>query len=72
MFSSRLSSGQNLPVSASELQSVLHSPALQAVAQKAGIDPSQLTGAMTSLLPHLIESWRPMGKFPIPPRRKSY
>jgi uncharacterized protein YidB (DUF937 family) len=64
VFSSWLSSGQNLPVSASELQNVLHSPALPAAAQKAGIDPSQLTGAMASLLPHLIDKLTPNGQVP--------
>ena len=64
VFSSWLSNGQNLPVSAGELQNVLHSPALQAAAQKAGIDPSQLTGAMTSLLPNLIDKLTPNGQVP--------
>jgi uncharacterized protein YidB (DUF937 family) len=66
IFSSWISSGQNLPVSASELQNVLHSGALQAAAQKAGIDPSQLTGAMSSLLPHLIDKLTPNGQVPDP------
>jgi uncharacterized protein YidB (DUF937 family) len=64
VFSSWLSSGQNLPVSDSELQNVLHRVALQAAAQKAGIDPSQLTGAMSSLLPHLIDKLTPNGQVP--------
>jgi uncharacterized protein YidB (DUF937 family) len=64
VFNSWVSSGQNLPVSASELQNVLHSGALQDAAQKAGIDPSQLTGMMSSLLPHLVDKLTPNGQVP--------
>jgi len=64
VFSSWVSSGQNLPVSASELQNVLHSGALQEAAQKAGLDPNQLTGMMSSLLPHLVDKLTPNGQIP--------
>jgi uncharacterized protein YidB (DUF937 family) len=64
VFSSWMSNGQNLPVSSGELQNVLHSGALQAVAQKCGMDPSQLSGAMSSLLPHLIDKLTPNGQMP--------
>jgi uncharacterized protein YidB (DUF937 family) len=64
VFNSWVSSGQNMPVSASELQNVLHSGALQDAAQKAGIDPNQLTGMMSSLLPHLVDKLTPNGQVP--------
>ena len=44
IVSSWIGNGQNLPVSASQLQNVLHGGALQQAAQQAGMDPSQLTG----------------------------
>lgn len=66
VFSSWVSSGQNLPVSASQLQDVLHSGALQAAAQKAGIDPTQLVGMMSTLLPHVIDKLSPNGQMPDP------
>ena len=50
VVSSWIGTGQNLPVSADQLQNVLHSGALQQVAQKAGMDPSQLTGMMSQLV----------------------
>jgi uncharacterized protein YidB (DUF937 family) len=64
IVTSWISSGQNLPVSADQLQNVLHSGALQAAAQKAGMDSSQLTGAMASLLPHLVDKLTPNGQVP--------
>lgn len=64
VMSSWIGNGQNLPISADQLQSVLHSGALQQVAQKAGIDPTQLTGMMSSLLPSLVDKLSPNGQLP--------
>jgi uncharacterized protein YidB (DUF937 family) len=64
VISSWVGSGQNLPISADQLQGVLHSGAFQQVAQKAGIDPTQLTGMMASLLPHLVDKLTPNGEVP--------
>jgi uncharacterized protein YidB (DUF937 family) len=64
VFSSWLGSGQNMPVSADQLQNVLHSGAFQEVAQKAGIDPAELTGMMSTLLPHLVDRLTPNGQMP--------
>ena len=61
LVSSWIGSGQNLPISADQLQSVLHSDALQQIAQKHGIDPSQLTSMMSSLLPHVVDKMTPNG-----------
>ena len=61
IVSSWIGSGQNLPISADQLQSVLHSDALQQIAQKHGIDPSQLTSMMSSLLPHVVDKMTPNG-----------
>jgi len=64
IVSSWIGTGQNLPVSASQLQNVLHGGALQQAAQQAGMDPSQLTGMMSSLLPHLVDKLSPNGQVP--------
>ena len=64
IVSSWIGSGQNLPVSASQLQNVLHGGALQQAAQQAGMDPSALTGMMSSLLPHLVDKLSPNGQVP--------
>ena len=62
IVASWIGSGQNLPISADQLQSVLHSDALQQVAQKHGIDPSQLTSVMSALLPHVVDKMTPSGQ----------
>ena len=64
IISSWLSNGQNLPVSPSQLQNVLHSSALQQAAQQHGLDPTQLTGMMSTLLPHLVDKLTPNGQVP--------
>jgi len=62
--SSWISSGQNMPISADQLQNVLHSGALQQAAQQAGMNSSQLTGMMSTLLPHLVNHLTPNGQVP--------
>jgi uncharacterized protein YidB (DUF937 family) len=66
VVSSWIGSGQNLPISGDQLQSVLHSDALQQVAQKHGIDPSQLASVMSTLLPHVVDKLTPNGEVPEP------
>src|SRR6476646_3328823 len=64
IVSSWISTGQNLPISADQLQNVLHSEALQQIAKKHGIDPSQLTSVMSSVLPGVIDKLTPNGQVP--------
>jgi len=64
IVSSWIGTGQNLPVSASQLGNVLHGGALQQAAQQSGMDPSELTGLMATLLPHLINHLTPNGQVP--------
>jgi uncharacterized protein YidB (DUF937 family) len=64
ILSSWIGNGQNLPVSTSQLQNVLHNGALQQAAQKVGMDPTQLTGMMSTLLPHLVDKLSPNGQLP--------
>ncbi len=63
-LSSWISTGQNLPISADQLQGVLHSGALQQAAQQIGMDPSQLTNLMSTLMPHLVDKLTPNGQVP--------
>lgn len=64
IVSSWIGTGQNLPISASQLQNVLHGGALQQAAQQSGMDTSQLTGLMATLLPHLVNHLTPNGQVP--------
>lgn len=62
LVGSWISSGQNLPISADQLQSVLHSDALNQAAAKFGVDPGHLTSMMTQLLPHVVDKMTPTGQ----------
>jgi len=64
IISSWIGTGQNLPISQDQLQNVLHSEALQNAAAKAGLDPSQLAGMMSQLLPSLVDKLTPNGQVP--------
>ena len=64
IVNSWIGSGQNQSVSASQLQNVLHSGALQQAAQQSGLDPSRLIGMMSTLLPHLVDKLTPNGQVP--------
>ncbi|SRR5713226_7495798 len=64
VIGSWIGTGQNLPVSADQLQNVLHGGALDQMAAKAGIDPSQLTSMMSTLLPNVIDKLTPNGQVP--------
>jgi uncharacterized protein YidB (DUF937 family) len=64
IMSSWIGSGPNLPVSANQLQNVLHGGALQQAAQQAGMDSSQFTNTMSTLLPHLVDKVSPNGQLP--------
>jgi len=64
IVSSWISTGQNLPISTDQLNNVLHCDALQQIAQKYGIDPSQLTSVMSSVLPSVVDKLTPTGQVP--------
>ena len=57
-----IGTGQNLPISTDQLNSVLHCDALNQVASKFGIDPNMLQTAMTTLLPHIVDKMTPNGQ----------
>jgi uncharacterized protein YidB (DUF937 family) len=57
-----ISSGQNLPISADQLNSVLHCDALNQAASKFGLDPNMLQTMMTQLLPHVVDKMTPNGR----------
>lgn len=59
-----ISTGENLPVSAEQLQSVLGSDQLSALAGKLGMDADQLSGQLTEYLPQVIDKLTPNGEVP--------
>jgi uncharacterized protein YidB (DUF937 family) len=50
-----IGNGQNLPIDASTIQQVLGNPAIEAVAQKMGIDPAQASQLIATHLPALTQ-----------------
>lgn len=56
--------GENLPISAEQIQGVLGSEQVQQLAAKVGIAPEALSGQLASLLPQLIDKVTPNGSVP--------
>jgi uncharacterized protein YidB (DUF937 family) len=56
--------GQNLPVSAEQLQQVLGSGALGDLASRFGISPEQVSGHLSQLLPQVVDKLTPDGQLP--------
>lgn len=50
-------SGQNLPVSADQIQQALGSPMVASLAQKFGVDPAQASQLLSQHLPQIIAAF---------------
>ena len=59
-----ISTGQNLPVSAEQLQSVLGGSTLQGLAAQLGMSHDQVAGGLAGLLPQLVDKLTPDGTLP--------
>ena len=64
VVNSWVSTGRNLPISPEQIQNVLGSSQVQALAAKAGIDPAKASAAIAQLLPHLVDKATPNGQIP--------
>ena len=64
IVNSWVSNGQNLPISAEQLQSVLGGSALGNIASQLGMNPEEASGSLASMLPQLIDSLTPNGEVP--------
>ncbi len=64
VVSSWIGSGQNLPISAEQLQNVLGSDAVSGMAAKLGINPSDALGQLSTMLPGLVDKLTPNGAAP--------
>jgi len=56
--------GQNLPISAAQLQSVLGSEQVAAIAGKLGVDPQQAAELLSKFLPQTVDQLTPDGQLP--------
>ena len=64
VVNSWVSTGKNLPISAEQVQAVLGSAQVQALASKAGIDPAKASAVIAQILPQLVDKATPNGQMP--------
>ncbi len=62
--SSWIGTGQNLPISGQQLQSVLGNEQVQAIASKLGLSSADASQAVANLLPQVIDKLTPNGQLP--------
>jgi uncharacterized protein YidB (DUF937 family) len=59
-----ISTGQNLPISADQLQSVLGNEQLAGLAEKFGINKGELSAQLSQYLPQVVDKLTPNGEIP--------
>ena len=64
IVNSWISTGQNLPISPEQLQSVLGSEQVRAIAERAGVSPEAAQNGLAQILPQLIDHLTPNGEVP--------
>lgn len=64
VVSSWVGTGQNLPVSGEQIQSVLGSDTVQQLAAKVGISPDKAQSALATVLPLVVDHLTPNGAVP--------
>ncbi len=64
LISSWIGTGQNLPISSSQLNDVLSFDTIKNLSSKLGIDENTLTGHLSDLLPKVVDNLTPDGKIP--------
>lgn len=64
VIGSWIGTGQNLPITADQLQQVLGSDRIAAMAQSLGVPPGQITAKLTQLLPEVVNHLTPNGQLP--------
>jgi uncharacterized protein YidB (DUF937 family) len=64
LVNSWVGTGQNLPVSAEQIQQALGNDKLQQIAQQSGISAESISSHLSSLLPVLVDKLTPNGQMP--------
>ncbi|WJF88972.1 YidB family protein [Paraburkholderia bonniea] len=64
IIKSWIGNGANLPIAASVLQNVLGQDTVSGLAAKAGMQPEQVTGLLSQVLPHVVNAATPNGEVP--------
>lgn len=64
IMASWVGTGQNLPITADQIQHVLGSEQVKELAAKAGISPDLASSSLATMLPSLIDKLTPNGQMP--------
>jgi uncharacterized protein YidB (DUF937 family) len=64
IIASWVGTGQNLPISAEQLQAVLGNQQVQAIAQQLGFSPQDVSTHLAQLLPQVVDKLTPGGTVP--------
>jgi uncharacterized protein YidB (DUF937 family) len=64
VVSSWVGTGQNLPISAEQIQSVFSNEHVKAFAEKAGISPEVASAKIAEMLPVIVDKLTPNGQVP--------
>jgi len=64
VVNSWISTGQNLPISADQIQQALGNNKLQEIAQQSGVSADSVSSQLSSLLPVLVDKLTPSGQMP--------
>lgn len=64
IIASWIGTGQNLPISGEQLQSVLGDAQVQAIAQKLGLSSADASSGLANLLPQVVDKLTPNGQLP--------
>ena len=59
-----MGTGQNLPITAQQIQQVLGSNTIKDLAAKAGISTDEVSSHLTQLLPTIVDKLTPNGQIP--------
>jgi uncharacterized protein YidB (DUF937 family) len=59
-----ISTGQNHPITAAQIQQVIGSDRLASIGQKFGLSPDAVAAGLAQMLPHVIDSLSPNGQLP--------
>lgn len=64
IVSSWIGTGQNLPITPEQLQKVLGSEQVQAIAAKVGMSPDEVNTGLAQILPQIVDHLTPNGQVP--------
>jgi uncharacterized protein YidB (DUF937 family) len=64
IVNSWVGTGQNLPVTAQQIQQVLGSNTIRDLAARAGLSPDEVTSHLSQLLPAIVDKLTPNGQIP--------